>query len=242
MNSACPRWPSSWSTTALTTCTLAMPPLPIHILWPSMIQSSSVAARRGAQVADVAAALGFGDRQRGELEIAGRAEAFRRPLQHLLGRRGLADRRQRQRGHHDRQADARAAPEQLLHEHRQRQPGRVADQVAVEQRAVEARARPLPPAPATGTPGAGRTRAATGRTTCSANSWVRRARSCWAMVGVRSKLIAGAEYLGRHVFTDTRSGAESPRLLDADGDLGRLHEHRRAHARPAGRDPRRHPW
>ncbi len=39
-----------------------------------------VAAGRGAQVADVAAALGFGDRQCRQLQIAGRAEAFRRPL------------------------------------------------------------------------------------------------------------------------------------------------------------------
>ena len=142
MNSAWPRWPSSSSTTALTTCTLAMPPLPIHILWPSMIQSASgpgaIPARPGAQVAHVAAALGFGDRQRGQLQIAGRTEALRRPLQHLLGRGGLPDRRQRQRRHHDGQADAGAPPEQLLHEHRQRQARGVADQVAVEQRAVEA--------------------------------------------------------------------------------------------------------
>ena len=41
MNRPCPRCPSSSSTTALTTCTLAMPPFPIHILCPSMIQSAS---------------------------------------------------------------------------------------------------------------------------------------------------------------------------------------------------------
>ena len=39
MNNAWPRWPSSSSTTALTTWTSAIPPLPIHILWPSRIQS-----------------------------------------------------------------------------------------------------------------------------------------------------------------------------------------------------------
>jgi hypothetical protein len=60
-----------------------------------------------------------------------------RPLQHLLGRGGLADRGEGERGHHDRQSDSGAAPEQLLHEHRQRQAGGVADQVAVEERAVE---------------------------------------------------------------------------------------------------------
>ena len=61
-----------------------------------------------------------------------------RPLQHLLGRGGLADRRQRQCRHHDRQTDSGAAPEQLFHEHRQRKPGRIADEIAVEQRTVEA--------------------------------------------------------------------------------------------------------
>ena len=97
----------------------------------------AIAPRRGAQIADVAAALGFGDGQRGQLEVAGCAEAFRRPLQHLFGCRGLADRRQRERGHDDRQSDPGATPEQLLHEHGQRQTGRIADQVAIEQRAVE---------------------------------------------------------------------------------------------------------
>ena len=149
---------------------------------PVGIRSRTVAAGRGAQVPHVAAALGFGDRQCGELEIAWRSEAFGRPLEHLLRRSRLADRRQRERGHHDRQADPGAAPEQLLHEHRQRQPGRVADEIAVEQRAVEA------PAAASSRTGHGNSwrwsySAATGRTTCSANSWVRRARSCCAAVG-----------------------------------------------------------
>ena len=44
----------------------------------------AVAARRGAQVAHVAAALGFGDRQRGELEIAWCSETFGCPFEHLL--------------------------------------------------------------------------------------------------------------------------------------------------------------
>ena len=39
-NSAWPLWPSSGSTVALTTCTSAMPPLPIQILCPSMTHSS----------------------------------------------------------------------------------------------------------------------------------------------------------------------------------------------------------
>ncbi len=98
----------------------------------------AVAAGVGAQVPYVAAALGFRDRQRRELEIAWGAEAFGAPFQHLLGGRGLADGRERQRRHDDRQPDPGAAPEQLLHEHRQRQPGGVADEIAVEERTVEA--------------------------------------------------------------------------------------------------------
>jgi hypothetical protein len=97
----------------------------------------AVPAGPGAQIAHVAAALGLGDGQRGQLQVTGRAEAFWRPLQHLLGCRGLPDRRQRKRGHDDRQPDSGAAPEQLLHEQGQGQSGGIADQVAVEQRAVE---------------------------------------------------------------------------------------------------------
>ena len=90
--------------------------------------------------------------ERGELEVARLAEALGRPAQQLLGRRGLRHRRQRQPRHHDRQPDPRAAPEQLLHEQRQREAGRVADQVAVEERVVEALLARPPRAPATGTP------------------------------------------------------------------------------------------
>ncbi len=80
----------------------------------------------------------FRDRQRGEFEITRGAEAFGRPLQHLFRGGGLADGRQRQRRHDDGQSDSGAAPEQLLHEHRQRQARRIADQVAIEERAVKA--------------------------------------------------------------------------------------------------------
>jgi hypothetical protein len=41
-----------------------------------------------SQVANVAAAFGFGDRERGKLQIPRRTETFGRPLQHLLGRSG----------------------------------------------------------------------------------------------------------------------------------------------------------
>ena len=97
----------------------------------------TISSRRGAQIADVAAALGFGDGQRGQFEVARCAEAFWRPLQHLFGCRRLADRRQRERGHHDRQSDSGTTPEQLLHEHGQGQTRRIADQVAIEEWAVE---------------------------------------------------------------------------------------------------------
>ena len=138
MNSAWPRWPSSGSTVALTTCTSAMPPLPIQILWPSSTHSSPSRRARVRRLRDVAAALGLGHAERGELEVAGLAEALRRPAQQLLGRRRLRHRRQRERRHHDAEPDPGAAPEQLLHEQRQREAGRVADQVAVEERVVEA--------------------------------------------------------------------------------------------------------
>ena len=179
-NSAWPRWPSSGSTVALTTCTSAMPPLPIQILWPSSTQSSPSRRARCLQVRDVAAALGLGDAQRGELEVAGLAEALRRPAQQLLGRRGLGHRRQRQRRHHDRQPDPGAAPEQLLHEQRQREAGRVADQVAVEERVVEAllggRLEHLPGELLVAVVAA----RATGRITSSAKACVRSTRSCCA--------------------------------------------------------------
>jgi hypothetical protein len=95
---------------------------------------AAVAPGARAQAAHVAPALGLGHAQRGELEVARLPEALRRPPQELLVRRRLRHRRQRERRHHDAQSDPRAAPEQLLHEQRQREAGRVADQVAVEQR------------------------------------------------------------------------------------------------------------
>ena len=51
---------------------------------PVGVLTRTIAASRGAQVAHVAAALGFGDRQRGELEIAWCSETFGRPFEHLL--------------------------------------------------------------------------------------------------------------------------------------------------------------
>src|SRR5204862_2153684 len=97
----------------------------------------AVLARAGAEVADVAASLGLGHRERRELQVARLAEALGRPAQELIRRGRLRHPRQRQRGHHDREPDAGAAPEQLLHEQWQREADGVADQVAVEERVVE---------------------------------------------------------------------------------------------------------
>src|SRR3954452_11224165 len=88
--------------------------------------------------AHVAAAARLGHRQRRELDVAGRAEALRRPAGELLVGRRLADRGQRERRQHDRQPDPGAAPEQLLHHDRQRQPGRIGRQLRVELPVIEA--------------------------------------------------------------------------------------------------------
>jgi hypothetical protein len=46
MNAACPREPSSGSTLAVTTCTLAMPPLVAYAFWPLMTHSSAASSYR----------------------------------------------------------------------------------------------------------------------------------------------------------------------------------------------------
>src|SRR4051794_15727721 len=78
-----------------------------------------------------------------ELDVAGRAEALWRPLRELHVGRGLADRGERERGQHDRQPDAGAAPEQLFHDDRQRQAGRIGRRLRVELPVVEALLRGL---------------------------------------------------------------------------------------------------
>ena len=88
--------------------------------------------------ADVAAAARLGHGERGELDVAGRAEAFGRPLHELLIGGRLTNGGQCQRGHHDRQPDPRAAPEELLHQYRQREPGRIGRKLRIELPLVQA--------------------------------------------------------------------------------------------------------
>src|SRR4051794_561920 len=84
------------------------------------------------------------DLLRGELEVVRGAEALRRPARELLVGGRLANRGQRQRRQHDRQADPRAAPEQLLHQDRQRQAGRIGSELGVQLPLVQALACGLP--------------------------------------------------------------------------------------------------
>jgi hypothetical protein len=79
---------------------------------------AAVLARPGLDRAHVAAAARFCHREGGELDVVGRAEALRGPLDELLIGGGVADRRQPQRREDDRESDARAPPEQLLHQDR----------------------------------------------------------------------------------------------------------------------------
>ncbi len=104
---------------------------------------AAVLARAGLDRAHVAAAARLGDRQGGQLDLVRRAEALRRPLDELLVGGGLTDRRQRQRRENDGQPDARAAPEQLLHQDREREAGGVHRELGVELPLVEPLARGL---------------------------------------------------------------------------------------------------
>ena len=137
---AWPREPSSRSTDATTTCTLAMPPLVAHAFWPfrthSSLASSYFAVR--AQRGHVGARVGLGDAERADLHVVGRAVALRHPLHQLLGRAGGEDPRRRQRAAHDRHADPGVAPEQLLVRDRQREPARVGPELGQRLEAVEA--------------------------------------------------------------------------------------------------------
>ena len=93
---------------------------------------AAVLVRPSLDRAHVAAATRLGDRERSELQVARRAETLGRPANELLVRGRLAYGRQSEGRHDDRQADTGASPEQLLHEDRQRQPGRVRRELRVE--------------------------------------------------------------------------------------------------------------
>src|SRR5947209_10439034 len=97
----------------------------------------AVLARPRLDRADVAATARLCHRECGELDVARGPEALRRPLRELLVGGRLADGRERERWHHDRQADSRATPEQLLHQDRQRQASGIRRQLGIELPAVQ---------------------------------------------------------------------------------------------------------
>ena len=114
---AWPREPSSGSTEATTTWTLAMPPLVAQAFWPLSTHSSGRPRRtwRAVRIArDVGAGVGLGGAEGGDRGLVGGAEALRDPLADLLGRALAEDRGDGERGAEDRHADAGVAPEQLL--------------------------------------------------------------------------------------------------------------------------------
>ena len=92
----------------------------------------------GADRGDVGAGVGLGGAEGAELDVVRRAEALGDPLPHLLRGSLPEDRGDRERGAHDRHADAGVAPEQLLVGDRQRQAGLVGPELAQRFEAVEA--------------------------------------------------------------------------------------------------------
>ena len=139
---------------AITTWTSAMPPFVAHAFWP-LITHSSVASSylaRGADRRDVGAGVGLRRAEGGDLRVVGGAEAcgIHSPI---CSRRALAeDRRNRERGAHDRHADAGVAPEQLLVDERQRQARLGRARTGRGPRSRRGRSSPPPGSPATASP------------------------------------------------------------------------------------------
>jgi hypothetical protein len=96
-----------------------------------------VVARAGAQRAHIGARVRLGHAERADGRLLGRAVALRHPLHQLLVRPRREDAGHRQRRAEDRQADPRVAPEQLLVDERQRQPGLVGPELRHRLEAVE---------------------------------------------------------------------------------------------------------
>ena len=123
MKAAWPREPSSRSTEAITTCTSAIPPFVAQAFWPLMthssVASSYLALVRIAETSEPAS--GSDEQKEATLGVVGGAEATLDPLRHLLGGALAEDRRDRERGAHDRHPDPGVAPEELLVDDRQRQ-------------------------------------------------------------------------------------------------------------------------
>src|SRR4051812_47726358 len=102
-----------------------------------------VELRDGADGADVGAGVGLGGAERADLRVVLRAVAARDPLADLLAGALPEDGGDRQRGAHQRHADAGVAPGQLLVDDREHQAGRVGEELRQALEAVEADLRGL---------------------------------------------------------------------------------------------------
>ena len=96
-----------------------------------------VVAGAGPQRGDVGARVGLGHAERADLRLVGRPVALRHPLAELLARARGEDRGHGERRAHDRHADPGVAPEQLLVDDRQQQPGLVGVELRERLEAVE---------------------------------------------------------------------------------------------------------
>ena len=125
---ACPRVRSSGSTTAVTTCTSAMPPLVAHVLVPlsthSSVASSYTARVRIAPTSEPAS--GSEEQKARDLQVARASPNIcGHPLADLLVGAVGDDAGGGERGADDREADAGVAPEELLHGDRDAEAGLV---------------------------------------------------------------------------------------------------------------------
>ena len=102
-----------------------------------------VVAGAGAQRGDVGAGVGLGHAEGADLGVLRGAVALGHPFGQLLGRAGGEDPGGGQRGAHDGHADPGVAPEQLLVDDGQRQPGGVGPELRQSLEAVEADLRRL---------------------------------------------------------------------------------------------------
>ena len=136
---AWPREPSSRSTEAITTWTLAIPPLVAQAFWPlrthSSLASSYRAVVRIAETSDPAS--GSEEQKAPTLTSSSVAEALRHPLDQLLGRARAVDPGDGQGRAEDRHADSGVAPEQLLVDDREGQPRRIGPELRDRLEAVE---------------------------------------------------------------------------------------------------------